>query len=311
LATELARVESILQQELAEYRPRFPTLIDHLQAYQGKRLRPALLLLTARACHRILPAHLSLAAVVEMIHTATLIHDDVLDQAQQRRGQPAIHIRWGPHAAILLGDLLFTHAFYLAARVDQRACQIIGAATNAVCAGELQQWAASGNWQLTEAEYLAIIDGKTAALTECATRLGALYAQAQPAVVAAAARYGRFLGRAFQIADDLLDLVGREETAGKTLGTDLAQAKATLPIIHARRHLTVDQWEKLCQLLQHADTQRYHILEILQRCGSLQYAQQRAEHALATARSALRAFPPSPDRDLLDNLTDWAIQRPR
>lgn len=312
LAAELSQVDRLLHQELDLYRQRFAALIEHLQAYQGKRLRPALLLLMARACGRLLPAHYTLAAVVEMIHTATLVHDDVLDEAQQRRGRPAVHVRWGTHAAILLGDLLFTHAFHLAASVDQRACQLIGAATNAVCAGELYQWTERGNWQLAEQDYFAIIDGKTAALTACATCIGATYAEAPPEVIEAATCYGRSLGRAFQIADDLLDLLGCETAAGKTLGTDWAQQKATLPIIHAVSRLTGRQREELYRLLERPRTQRrHHLLTILQQCGALDYTRQRAEEAVAAAREALRHLPPSSDRDLLDALARWSIQRSR
>jgi|DewCreStandDraft_2_1066082.scaffolds.fasta_scaffold00583_37 octaprenyl-diphosphate synthase len=310
LAEELAAVEAVLHQELSPYRERFPELLNHLQAYQGKRLRPALLLLVARSCGHTVPAHYTLAAVVEMIHTATLIHDDVLDEAAQRRHLPTVHARWGNKTAILLGDLLFTHAFHLAASVDQRACRLIGSATNRVCAGELLQWAERGHWHLPEAKYLRIIDDKTAALTECAAQLGAVYAGGTEEMVQAACLYGRSLGRAFQIIDDLLDLTGREDTAGKTLGTDLIQGKATLPIIHALSQMPRNEAEEFCQMLQNGQSERYsYILAVLQRQGSLEYARRRAEEALHTARAALLAFPPSTHRDLLDSLIDWSLQR--
>ncbi len=310
LAEELAAVENILHQELSTYCQRFPELMNHLQAYQGKRLRPALLLLVARSCGHTVPAHYTLAAVVEMIHTATLIHDDVLDEAEQRRHLLTVHARWGNKTAILLGDLLFTHAFHLAASVDQRACRLIGSATNRVCAGELLQWFERGNWHLPEAEYLQIIDDKTAALTECAAQLGAVYAGGTEEMVQAACLYGRSLGRAFQIIDDLLDLTGREAATGKTLGTDLAQGKATLPIIHALSQMPRSEAEEFCQMLQNGQSKGHtHILAILQRYGSLEYARRRAEEALHTARAALQAFPPSTHRDLLDSLIIWSLQR--
>jgi octaprenyl-diphosphate synthase len=311
VAEELAMVETILNQELSAYHERFPELMKYLQAYQGKRLRPALLLLVARSCGRILPVHHTLAAVVEMIHTATLIHDDVLDEADQRRHLPTVHTRWGNKIAILLGDLLFTHAFSLAASVDQQACRLIGSATNRVCGGELLQWAERGHWYLSEAEYLQIIDDKTAALTECAAQLGAIYAGGSDAMVQAACLYGRSLGRAFQIIDDLLDLIGREATTGKTLGTDLAQGKATLPIIHALRQMPATEADEFCQMLQKGSLgHQAGVLAILQRYGSLDYTRRRAEEALDTARTALQAFPPSADRDLLDTLVQWSLQRP-
>lgn len=312
LAKELASVETILHQELSTYRERFPELMNHLQAYQGKRLRPALLLLMAHSCGNTLPAHYTLAAVVEMIHTATLIHDDVLDEAVQRRHLPTVHARWGNKTAILLGDLLFTHAFHLATTVDQRACRLIGSSTNRVCAGELLQWAEREHWQLPEAEYLKIIDDKTAALTECAAQLGAVYAGGSEEMVQAACLYGRSLGRAFQIMDDLLDLIGRESATGKTLGTDLAQGKATLPIIHAFSQMSRTEAEEFYQLLRNENgpkERHTRILAVLQRYGSVEYARRRAEEALHTARTALQAFAPSAHRDLLNSLITWSLQR--
>src|SRR4051794_17090146 len=225
VAADIEAAEQVFLATLAPYRSPLAPLVQHLRHYRGKRLRPALLLLAAKACGKICTAHHTLAAAVEMIHTATLVHDDVLDEADVRRHVPTVNARWGNTVSILLGDMLFTHAFHLTSTVDGRACGIIGEATNRVCAGELRQACERGNLSLTESDYFAIIGGKTAALTECCGRLGALYAGAPDVVAERLARYGRDLGLAFQIADDLLDLVGDEAAAGKTLGTDLAQQK--------------------------------------------------------------------------------------
>src|SRR5262249_54167203 len=233
IAADLEEVERVLERTVATARPGVGRLVEHLRHYRGKRLRPALLLLTARACGRVTPAHHLLGAVVEMVHTATLVHDDVLDSATVRRHVPTVNAGWGNQTSILLGDYLFTKAFHLSSTLgDVRACQIIGEATNRVCEGELHQICERGNFALSEAEYLEIIDAKTAELTACCCRLGALFAGASSAVVEASARYGRYLGMAFQIADDLLDLQGEETLAGKSLGTDLEQQKLTLPLIH-------------------------------------------------------------------------------
>ncbi|MFO0804783.1 MAG: polyprenyl synthetase family protein [Gemmataceae bacterium] len=231
IAADIDESDRIFTATLAKYKSPFGPLIQHLKHYRGKRLRPALLLLVAKACDGITPAHHTLAAAVEMIHTATLVHDDVLDEADLRRHLPTVNAGWGNKVSILLGDMLFTHAFHLASTVDVRACNIIGDATNRVCAGELRQITERGNLHLAEADYFAIIEGKTAALTECCCRLGALYAGASEDVAERMANFGRDLGLA-QIADDVLDLVGTESTAGKTLGTDLEQRKLTLPMIH-------------------------------------------------------------------------------
>ena len=182
-------------------------------------MRPALLLLTARACGQVNGSHHLLAAVVEMIHTATLVHDDVLDDAAIRRHAPTINASWGNQSSILLGDYLFTHAFHLTSTLGQaRACQIIGEATNRLCAGELHQVCQRGNLDLSEEDYFDIIDGKTAELTSCCCRLGALYSGTSEETVERLARYGRYLGLAFQIADDLLDLVGEERSVGQVAG---------------------------------------------------------------------------------------------
>ena len=221
VAGDLDQVEAIFTAALAPYRSQFGSLIEHLRHYRGKRLRPLLLLLTAKACGNVHHAHHVLGAVVEMIHTATLVHDDVLDEADTRRHVRTMNADHGNKISILLGDLLFTNAFHQTSTLGEaRACRWIGEATNNVCAGELRQISERGNLHLREEDYFAIIEGKTAALTECCCRLGAVYAGAEPDVIEQMAAYGRHLGIAFQIADDVLDLVGHEGTVGKTLGTD-------------------------------------------------------------------------------------------
>src|SRR5258708_5251410 len=175
IAGDLEQVERILAESLSSSHPRVAEVVDHVKHYRGKRLRPVLLLLAARACGAVMPAHYILAAVVEMIHTATLVHDDVLDCATVRRHVRTVNAGWGTQTSILLGDHLFTRAFHLAASVDARACRLIGEATNRVCEGELRQGLESGNLDLTEEDYYQIIEGKTAELIACCCRLGAVY----------------------------------------------------------------------------------------------------------------------------------------
>src|SRR6184192_2110743 len=196
---DLEAVEQILAETIASRRSCLTPMIGHLENYRGKRLRPALLLLTARACGRVTPDHLTLGAVVEMIHTATLVHDDVLDEADVRRHAATVNASWGNPASILLGDHLFTHAFHLASTVDARACRLIGEATNRVCEGELRQGLERGNLELSERDYFEIIEGKTAELIACCCHLGAIYAGADDEVIDALTRYGRDLGIAFQV----------------------------------------------------------------------------------------------------------------
>ena len=307
---DILESDRIFAETLANYRSPVAPMVQHLRHYRGKRLRPALVFLCAKACGGVVPAHHVLAAAVEMIHTATLVHDDVLDEADTRRHNCTFNAEWGNKVSILFGDMLFTHAFHLTSTIDGRACQLIGAATNQVCAGELLQTRERGNWYLTEGQYYEMVDGKTAALTEVATRLGALYAGATPEVVENLATYGRSLGIAFQIADDLLDLTGEEAKAGKTLGTDLEQQKMTLPLIHALNTLPTEEAAEFRKLLQNpAANKRAKVTDTLIRSGSLQYAKRRAEEHARTARNGLDCLPRSESRTILEQLTEWSIRR--
>jgi octaprenyl-diphosphate synthase len=310
VAADIEAADRVFAATLAGYRSPVAPLVTHLKHYRGKRLRPALLLLTARSLGEVSGHHHTLAAAVEMIHTATLVHDDVLDEADTRRHVRTVNAEWGNKVSILLGDMLFTHAFHLTSTVDGRACQLIGEATNRVCAGELKQVCERGNLYLTEADYFAIVDGKTAALTEVACRLGALYAGGTEAVAETLAAFGRNLGVAFQVADDLLDLTGSEEKAGKTLGTDLEQGKLTLPLIHALAKRPPADADALRSLLKSPDPQkRAKVTDALIESGSLAYAKRRAEEFARNARAALEALPRGECRAILEQMTDWSIRR--
>src|SRR5262245_50872428 len=212
ISAELAEVETLLKQELRSDYPFVDELVRYGCMLGGKRLRPALLLLTVKAVGgRITREHITLAAVVEMIHTATLVHDDVLDEADMRRHLATVNARWDNEASVLLGDFLFTHAFYLASTLDSvLGCGLIGRATKIVCEGELRQKASRSNFQLSESEYLEIVEAKTAELTAVSCRLGALFAETNEVLVEQMDGFGRELGIAFQIADDLLDVLGEE-----------------------------------------------------------------------------------------------------
>jgi octaprenyl-diphosphate synthase len=310
VAADVEEADRVFAATLAPYKGPFGPLIQHLRHYRGKRLRPALLLLAGKACGGVVPAHHTLAAAVEMIHTATLVHDDVLDEAEVRRHVATVNAGWGNKVSILLGDMLFTHAFHLTSTVDGRACRIIGEATNRVCAGELRQVTERGNLDLSEADYFAAIDGKTAALTECCGRLGALYAGASDAVAERLAGFGRALGRAFQIADDLLDLVGDEATAGKTLGTDLEQQKLTLPVIHCLGRLPVAEATRLRDAIRAGGAGLgAKVLAALQRTDSLAHARGRADELARAARAELADLPRSDARAVLEALPEWAVRR--
>jgi octaprenyl-diphosphate synthase len=311
IAHDLNETERILYQSFDGSRTGVDRLLQHLAHYKGKRLRPALLLLTALACGKVASAHHLLAAVVEMIHTATLVHDDVLDGAAVRRHVPTVNALWGNQASILLGDFLFTHAFHLSSTLDDaRACRIIGESTNRLCEGELHQICRRGQFDLSEEEYFDIIDAKTAELTACSCKLGALFADANEDVIEHMTCYGRSLGVAFQIADDLLDLVGEEKTAGKSLGTDLDQQKLTLPLIYLLQQAPAEQAARVRSILTAAGNhKREALLPELQHAGALEYTRRRAEFFASAALAQLECLPPSEARGILEILADRVVHR--
>ncbi len=311
IARDLDEVERILRQSLESARPGVDRLLAHLTHYRGKRLRPALLLLTAQACGKVTPAHHVLAAVVEMIHTATLVHDDVLDNASVRRHVSTVNALAGNQASILLGDYLFTHAFHLSSTLgDVRACRIIGESTNRLCAGELQQICRRGELDLSEEEYFEIIDAKTAELTACCCKLGAMYAGVSEEAVAHLTSYGRSLGIAFQIADDVLDLAGQETLAGKSLGSDLEQQKLTLPVIHLLQTASPGDAARLRSIMTAAGNhKRESLLPQLYAAGSLDYTREKAEAFAHAALVELECLPPSPGRTILAALADRVVHR--
>jgi octaprenyl-diphosphate synthase len=312
IAAELAAAERIFQAELGSRFPFVQQLVDHCADFQGKRLRPSLVLLCGQACGGTSPEHAVLAAVVEMIHTATLVHDDVLDDAVIRRHAATVNAEWGNETAVLLGDFLFTHAFHLAASLDStRACRWIGHATNKVCEGEMQQVHHRGNFDLDESDYLEIIEGKTAELTAVSCRLGAFYAGAPESTVAALDRYGRSLGVAFQIADDVLDIWGEERVTGKSLGTDFEKQKLTLPVIRLLSLAEPAAAVSFRTLLSDASTEaRKRLRPSLEQSGALDYAWQRARQYVKQAVDTLDCLADSDAKSVLRTLAQYVIRRP-
>lgn len=311
IGPDLLEAEQILVEELSSVNPYVSDILQHVTRFRGKRLRPMLLLLTADACGGIRHEHKVLAAVVEMIHLATLVHDDVLDEADTRRHVATVNARWNNETSVLFGDFLFTHAFHLASSLSTtHACRAIGRSTNLVCEGELSQIKERGNLDLTEETYFRIIDGKTAELCAVCGELGARYADAEPGVIAAMEQYSRSLGLAFQIADDVLDLTGNERSTGKSLGSDIAKQKLTLPIIRLLATAGEPAVAEIRQLLAHPDEQtREKLAPHLERSDALQYSIDRALQLAAGARSQLDCVPPSRSRRILAEIAEFAVQR--
>ncbi len=308
---ELVQVDELLREELTSEYPFVDKLGQHGFRLGGKRLRPALVLLSARLCGEITDDHFKLAAAVEMVHTATLVHDDVLDEAEIRRHLDTVNARWDNEASILLGDYLFARSLCLAATVeDPYAVRSVINASRRVCEGELRQVGARGDYELTEGEYLEIIDGKTAALCACCCEIGAYYAGASEEETAALARFGEKLGIAFQIVDDVLDVLGDEKTTGKSLGTDLIKQKPTLPLIRLLGQSSPEQRAEMVKVL--SDTTEHHreaLWPWLKDSDAIEYAKQKATQFIEEASAELANWPNAPSKESLVGIARFVIDR--
>lgn len=311
IGPELVAADAIFDAELASWHPYVTDVLAHVTRFRGKRLRPILLLTTALASGGIRQEHRVLAAVVEMIHTATLVHDDVLDEATTRRHVATVNARWNNETSVLCGDYLFTHAFHLTASLDSAlACRLIGRATNMVCEGELSQIHERGNLELDEDTYFRIINGKTAELCALCCFLGAYFAELDEPVVHSLQEYGRNLGLAFQVADDLLDIQGSEDETGKSLGTDFKKQKLTLPVIRLLSQADEDTRSQLRELLNTADESAWLELRgFLERSDAIAYTLGRSQEFVAAARKHLQCLPATPARRLLEEMAEFACQR--
>lgn len=309
----LPRVEEALQAELQSRYESVAPLLRHGVQLGGKRLRPALVLLSAATVDpsRVAETHVRLGVVLEMVHTATLIHDDVLDDAELRRRSPTVHSIWGEHAAILLGDYLFSQAFRLAATLPSTvACRWIGEAARRVCEGELRQVLARDALDLDEATYVEMIRGKTAELCGVACRMGSHFAGGTSQQTDGLQRYGEELGVAFQIADDYLDLWGDDQAMGKTLGSDLLQGKWTLPVLRTLQTASPSDRAALVTILSGPPERRAdEARPLMERGDAREYTRRTAEAHRDRAKSSLSTLPPGPARDSLDALADFAISR--
>ena len=308
---ELAQVDDLLRSELTSKYPFVDKLAQHGFRLGGKRLRPALVLLSGKLCGGLKEAHFSLAAAVEMVHTATLVHDDVLDEASIRRHLDTVNARWDNETSILLGDYLFARSLCLASSVDNPyAVRSLIDASRRVCEGELRQVGARGNYDLSESEYLEIIDGKTAALCACCCEIGAYYAGASEEQTAAMTRFGGKLGVAFQIVDDVLDVLGDEKTTGKSLGTDLVKQKPTLPLIRLLSQSSPEQRAETIELLASTtEDPRKALLPRLKDSDAIQYAKGKATQFVEEASDELASWPNAPSKDSLVGIARFVIER--
>lgn len=312
IGRELALVEQRFEEELASDLSCVNTLVRHVSRFRGKMLRPTLVLLSARACGNLTDDHLTLATVVEMVHMATLVHDDILDEAELRRNGATINHLRGNEAAVMLGDYLISHSYHLCSSLDsQFAARLIARTTNEVCEGELLQIQNRNNLDLDEETYLEIISRKTASLCATCCMLGARYAGAGELRIRQLERFGRCVGIAFQIQDDILDLVGDPQTVGKTLGLDLEKGKMTLPLIHFMQTAPHEHRELLRSLLRGDEPDRLdHVRNLILPSRSIEFARRRAVEYVAQARRALESLPPTDARAMLDAMAEFVITRP-
>jgi octaprenyl-diphosphate synthase len=311
VAGDMAAVDAVLRASLDSDVALVRRIADYIVGGGGKRLRPILLLLAANALGHRGTDHHRLAAVIEMIHTATLLHDDVVDASAQRRGRPTANAAFGNAAAVLVGDFLYSRAFQIMVATGRlRVLEILADATNEIAQGEVLQLMNVGNLDVDEDAYVAVIRRKTAKLFEAAARIGAVLGGAAPAQEDALARYGMHLGIAFQMQDDVLDYEGDAAKLGKNLGDDLAEGKMTLPLIHALAHApagaaafvraTVDSGEAI-------DFARVHAL--LASTGALDYARERARRESQAAAACLAELPQSREARTLLQLSAFAVDR--
>jgi octaprenyl-diphosphate synthase len=312
IAAELHAVDERFHQELKSDLRCVNTLVKHVSRFRGKMLRPMLVLLAGKACGQTTDAHVTLATVVEMVHMATLVHDDVLDEAELRRKGATINHLRGNEAAVLLGDYLISHSYHLCSSLQsQFASRLIARTTNQVCEGELLQIDNRNNLNLDEDTYYQIITHKTASLCAACCTLGATFAGATERQVRAMERYGLSIGIAFQIQDDILDLVGDTTTVGKTLGIDIEKGKLTLPIIHFLQTAPQEHRALLKALLTDRDPDQVEkIRNLILPSDSITYARQAAQDLIDRARTALLELPETEARKVLDTMAEFVINRP-
>jgi len=310
-ADDMRRVDALIRQRLSSDVVLINQIADHIIAGGGKRLRPMLHVLAAGAAGYRGEDHTKLAAIIEFIHTSTLLHDDVVDESDLRRGRKTANALWGNAASVLVGDFLYSRSFQLMVELDDmRIMRILADTTNTIAEGEVLQLLNIGNADVGEEAYLAVIERKTAVLFAAATELGGILAGLPDDQVAALRRYGMELGYAFQIADDLLDYTSDAGTLGKNIGDDLAEGKPTLPLIYALERADAEQAKSLRHAIEHGGLDSLdRIVASIRDSGALERTRERALAHARAAREALAALPASAHREALATLADHSVQR--
>jgi octaprenyl-diphosphate synthase len=311
LAPDMVAVDGVIRARLHSDVVLVNQVAEYIINSGGKRLRPALVVMSAKAFGYSGAHHHNLAAVVEFIHTATLLHDDVVDESALRRGRATASALFGNAASVLVGDFLYSRAFQMMVEAnDMRVMRTLADATNVIAEGEVLQLLNCHDATVDAANYLHVIHCKTAKLFEAAMRLGAILGQAGAASEEAAARYGMHLGTAFQLVDDVLDYSGDEQETGKNLGDDLAEGKPTLPLIYAMQHGDAGQAALVREVIEQGDISRFaDVLKVIKQTGALEYTRQQAQRETDAACLALSVLPDTNYKQSLLQLANFAATR--
>lgn len=311
VADDFSRVNDLIIKRLASDVPLVEKIAHYIIESGGKRLRPLLVLLSSRAAGFTGDDHLKLAAVIEFLHTATLLHDDVVDTSDMRRGRSTANARWGNAPSVLVGDFLYARAFEMMVELKSLPImEVLSRATAVIAEGEVMQLMNVKNPDLTEDQYMTVIHNKTAMLFEAASHTGALLAGADTARERALRDYGKHLGLAFQLVDDVLDYQGDAEAMGKNVGDDLAEGKTTLPLIHAMANGSDEERQLIRQAIRKGGLDELpKVLEIVERSGAIEYTMAKARQQADLARACLDTLAPSAQKDSLELLTEVAVAR--
>lgn len=311
VASDMQRVNQVITDNLASHVVLINQLSQHIILSGGKRLRPMLVLLTAKCCDYAGDDDALLAAVIEFIHTATLLHDDVVDDSEMRRGQETASNIWGNEAAVLVGDYLYSRAFQMMVRADSmRIMDLLSNATNTIAQGEVLQLLNVNDPDTSEEKYHDVIYGKTACLFEAATRIGAILGNSDATVEAAMASFGKHLGTAFQLVDDALDYSADSNELGKNVGDDLAEGKPTLPLIYAMQQGSDEQAALIRDAIKQGGLEHIEaITEIIKTTGALEYTFAQAQSEADKAKKAIEFLPETEHRQALMFLADYAVER--
>lgn len=311
LEADMREVDAVIQHRLMSDVALINQISRYIIGAGGKRMRPKLVLLFARALGFVGPERFELAAIVEFIHTATLLHDDVVDESELRRGRQTANAIFGNAASVLVGDFLYSRAFQMMVSVDRmRVLDVLADATNVIAEGEVLQLLNMHDADLGVDDYLRVIRFKTAKLFEASARLGAVLADAPPAIEQACANYGRALGTAFQLIDDLLDYEGDASQLGKNVGDDLREGKPTLPLLVAMQRGSNEERELIRHAIEHGEVERLReIVGIVRRTGALDVTRDAAREEAGSARAALDALPPSEVREALLEFCVRSVER--